>query len=61
MGLLALGLTLAVLGLAAFVAPTLSDLATPAATRVDTATSGAPPAPTWAKHPMAPPSVLRAR
>ena len=60
MGLTALGLTLALLVVAAAVAPAIVDLATPPATAVDT-TAGPAPAPTWATDPLAPPSLLQAR
>jgi hypothetical protein len=61
LGLVALGLTLAVLVIAAALAPAITDLATPSATTADTAAGSAPPAPTWATDPLAPPSLLRAR
>jgi hypothetical protein len=61
MGLLALGLTIALLVATALIAPTIADLSTPSATTVDRAASSAPSAPTWATDPLAPPSLLRAR
>jgi hypothetical protein len=61
LGLLALGLTLAVLVIAAALAPAIADLSTPSATTADTAAPSAPPAPTWATDPLAPPSLLRTR
>jgi hypothetical protein len=61
MGLVALGLTLALLVFAAAVAPAIVDLATPSATTVDTATGGAPSTPTWVTDPLAPPSLLATR
>jgi hypothetical protein len=61
LGLLALGLTLAVLVIAAALAPAITDLSTPSATTADTAARSAPPAPTWATDPLAPPSLLRTR
>ena len=62
MGLIALGLTLALFVVAAAVAPAIVDLAaTPPATTVDT-TAGSPvPEPTWATDPLAPPSLLQTR
>ena len=60
-GLVALGLTLALLVIAAAVAPAIVDLATPPATTVDTAAGGAPSTPTWATDPLAPPSLLATR
>jgi len=61
MGLLALGLTLAVLVIAAAVAPAIVDLATPPATTADTAVGSAPSTPMRATDPLAPPSLLRTR
>ena len=61
MGLIALGLTLALLVVAAAVAPAIVDLATPPATTVDTTAGSTAPAPTWATDPLAPPSLLQTR
>ena len=58
MGLGALGLTLAVLVIAAALAPAIAGLSTPSATTADTAAGSAPP-PTWATDPLAPPSLLQ--
>jgi hypothetical protein len=62
MGLVALGLTLALLVIAAAVAPAIVDLATPPATTVETisvSASSSPPA--WLTDPMAPPTLLQTR
>jgi hypothetical protein len=61
MGLVALGLTLALLVVIAAVAPAIVDLATPPATTVDTTSVSAPSTPTWVTDPMAPPSLLQTR
>ena len=61
LGLLALGLTLAVLVIAAALAPAITDLSTPSATTAETTAGSAPPPPTWATDPLAPPSLLRTR
>ena len=61
MGLVALGLTLAVLVIAAALAPAIAGLSSPSATTADTAVGSAPSAPTWASDPLAPPSLLRSR
>jgi hypothetical protein len=61
LGLLALGLTLAVLVIAAAVAPTIADLSTPTVTTVETTPGSTDQAPAWVTDPMAPPSLLRGR
>jgi hypothetical protein len=61
MGLIALGLTIALLAVVAAVAPAIVDLATPPATTVDTPAHSTAPTPTWATDPLAPPSLLRTR
>jgi hypothetical protein len=61
MGLVALGLTLAVLVIAAALAPAIAGLSTPSATTADSVPGSAPPPPTWATDPLAPPSLLRTR
>jgi hypothetical protein len=60
-GLLALGLTLALLVIAAILAPTVADLSTPSVTTTDTAVSAAPSTPAWVSDPLAPPSLLQGR
>ena len=59
MGLAALGLTLAVLVIAAALAPAIAGLSTPSATTADATAGSAPPPPTWATDPLAPPSLLQ--
>ena len=61
MGLLALGLTLALLIVAAAVAPAIVELAIPPATTVETAAGSTSPEPAWVTDPLAPPSLLQAR
>jgi hypothetical protein len=61
LGLIALGLTLAVLVIAAALAPAIAGLSTPSATTADTAAGSAAPPPTWAIDPPAPPSLLQTR
>jgi hypothetical protein len=61
MGLAALGLTLAVLVIAAALAPAIAGLSTPSATTADSAARSTVPPPTWATDPLAPPSLLRTR
>jgi hypothetical protein len=61
LGLIALGLTLAVLVIAAALAPAIAGLSTPSATTPDTAAGSAAPPPTWATDPLAPPSLLQTR
>jgi hypothetical protein len=61
-GLLALGLTLALLALGALAAPAVLDLSAPTVTTAETATSGEPaPPPVWKTDPLAPPPLLNAR
>ena len=61
MGLVALALTLAVLVIAAALAPAIAGLSSPSATTADTAVGSAASAPTWVTDPLAPPSLLRTR
>ena len=61
MGLVALGLTLAVLVIAAALAPAIAGLSTQSATTADTAAGSITPPPAWATDPLAPPSLLRTR
>jgi hypothetical protein len=61
LGLIALGLTLAVLVIAAALAPAIAGLSTPSATTADTAAASAAQPPTWAIDPLAPPSLLQTR
>ena len=58
--LLALGLTVVLLVLAALLAPAVTELTAPTVTTVETAGGQGSP-PVWVTDPLAPPALLQAR